>query len=43
MLANFTRVETFGAATTDWVEATIDPHSRNLFTFQPMIVAATDK
>jgi hypothetical protein len=41
VLANFTRVETFGAASTDWVQATVDPKSRNLFTFEPMIVAAT--
>jgi hypothetical protein len=43
VLGNFTRVETFGAGSTDWVEATIDPQSRNLITFQPMVVAATDK
>ena len=43
MIGNFTRVETFGANSTDWVQATIDPQSRNLFTFQPMVVAATDK
>jgi hypothetical protein len=41
VLGNFTRVETFGAASTDWVQATIDPKSRNLFRFEPMIVAAT--
>jgi hypothetical protein len=41
VLGNFTRVETFGAASTDWVQATIDPKSRNLFVFEPMIVAAT--
>jgi hypothetical protein len=41
VLGNFTRVETFGAASTDWVQATIDPRSRNLFVFEPMIVAAT--
>jgi hypothetical protein len=41
VLGNFTRVETFGAASTDWVKATVDPKSRNLFTFEPMIVAAT--
>ncbi|MDP9261295.1 MAG: hypothetical protein M3O89_04925, partial [Actinomycetota bacterium] len=29
VLGNFTRVETFGAASTDWVQATIDPKSRN--------------
>ena len=43
VLGNFTRVETFGAGSTHWVQATIDPRNRNLFTFQPMIVAATDK
>lgn len=41
VLGNFTRVETFGAASTDWVQATIDPRSRNLFQFEPMVVAAT--
>jgi hypothetical protein len=41
VLSNFTRVETFGAGSTDWVQATIDPKSRNLFVFQPMVVAAT--
>ena len=41
VLGNFTRVETFGAASTDWVQATIDPKSRNLFVFEGMIVAAT--
>jgi hypothetical protein len=41
VLGNFTRVETFGASSTDWVQATIDPRSRNLFSFEPMIVAAT--
>jgi hypothetical protein len=33
VLGNFTRVETFGAASTDWMQATIDPRSRNLFVF----------
>jgi hypothetical protein len=41
VIGNFTRVETFGDKSTDWVQATIDPRSRNLFTFEPMIVAAT--
>jgi hypothetical protein len=41
VLPNFTRVETFGAASTHWVQATIDPKSRNLFLFEPMIVPAT--
>jgi len=30
MLANLTRVETFGARQTRWVSATINPHDPNL-------------
>jgi len=33
-------VETFGSPNVDWVRATFDPRSRNLFTFEPMLVAA---
>jgi hypothetical protein len=40
VLANFTRVETFGARQTHWVSATIDPSDPNLFEFQPRIVPA---
>jgi hypothetical protein len=40
VLANFTRVETFGARNTHWVRATIDPSDPNLFSFQPRIVPA---
>jgi hypothetical protein len=40
VLANFIRVETFGARNTHWVSARIDPNSRNLFTFEPRIVPA---
>jgi hypothetical protein len=40
VLANFTRVETFGARNTHWVSATIDPRDPNLFEFQPRIVPA---
>ena len=40
VLANFTRVETFGARQTHWVNATIDPRDPNLFEFSPRIVAA---
>jgi hypothetical protein len=40
VLANFTRVETFGARQTHWVSATIDPSDPNLFQFEPRIVAA---
>ena len=40
VLANFTRVETFGARNTHWVTATIDPSEPNLFVFEPRIVTA---
>jgi len=40
VLANFTRVETFGARNTHWVSATIDVKDPNLFIFEPRIVAA---
>ena len=38
VLGNFTRVETFGAASTDWVQATIDPNEP-----QPLHVRADDR
>ncbi len=38
VVAKFTRVETFGAANTHWVAATIDPRDPNLFEFSPRIV-----
>ena len=38
VIAKFTRVETFGAANTHWVAATIDPRDPNLFEFSPRIV-----
>jgi hypothetical protein len=40
VLANFTRVETFGARNTHWVSATIDPSDPDLFVFEPQIVVA---
>jgi hypothetical protein len=40
VLANFIRVETFGARNTHWVAGQIDPTDPNLFTFEPRIVAA---
>jgi hypothetical protein len=40
VIAKFTRVETFGAANTHWVAATIDPNDPNLFEFSPRIVPA---
>jgi hypothetical protein len=38
LLTNFTRVETFGSPHIHWVKVTVDPRSRNVFTFEPMIV-----
>ncbi|OLE28551.1 MAG: hypothetical protein AUG44_07150 [Actinobacteria bacterium 13_1_20CM_3_71_11] len=38
VVVKFTRVETFGAANTHWVAATIDPRDPNLFGFSPRIV-----
>jgi len=38
VLANFTRVETFGARNTHWVSARIDPNNPNLFDFEPRLV-----
>ena len=35
---NFTRVETFGPAETDWVEGLVDPSDPGLFSFRPQIV-----
>lgn len=38
VLTNFTRLETFGARNTHWVQATIDANDPNLFEFEPRIV-----
>jgi hypothetical protein len=38
MIGNFTRVETFGSPNLDWIRVTVRPFSRNVFTFEPMIV-----
>jgi hypothetical protein len=38
LVANLTRVETFGNPNVHWVKATIDPSSPNVFTFEPQIV-----
>jgi hypothetical protein len=40
VLANFTRVETFGATNNHWVSATVDPRDPNLFEFEQRIVPA---
>jgi len=38
LLRNFTRVETFGSPNVHWVKVNVDPRSRNVFSFEPMIV-----
>jgi hypothetical protein len=43
VLANFTRIETFGARNTQWVSATIDENNPNLFNFEPRIVTANTR
>ena len=40
MLANFTRVQTFGSPNIHWLRVDVDPASRDVFTFHPMIVDA---
>ena len=40
VLANFTRVETFGARNTHWVSARVDADNPNLFVIEPRIVPA---
>jgi hypothetical protein len=40
VVANFTRVETFGERNTHWVSATIDPDNPALFVFAPRLVPA---
>lgn len=36
--ANFTRVEVFGSSDNDWVEMTVDPTSKSVFTFKPVVL-----
>lgn len=38
IIANFTRVETFGSPNAHWVRAIVDPKDPNLFRFEPVIV-----
>jgi hypothetical protein len=40
VLGNFTRVETFGARNTYWLQARIDAKNPNLFVFEPRMVPA---
>lgn len=39
MLKNFTRVENFGSPNVHWTKVSVDTRSRNVFTFEPMIVS----
>jgi hypothetical protein len=39
LVPNLTRLETFGSPNIHWVKVTVDPRSRNVFRFEPMIVA----
>jgi len=35
---NFTRVEVFGNADNSWVEMTVDPSTKNVFSFKPVFL-----
>jgi hypothetical protein len=38
LVANLTRVETFGSPNIHWIRVTVDPKTRSLFNLEPMIV-----
>ena len=38
LVKNFTRVETFGSPNANWIKVSVHPESRNLFTFESMMV-----
>ncbi len=38
LVRNITRVETFGSPNLHWVKVTVDPTSREVFVFEPMLV-----
>lgn len=38
MLANLTRLQTFGSPSLHWVKVVVDPSSETIFTVQPIIV-----
>ena len=40
MIPNLTRVQTFGSPNIHWLKVDVDPGSRDVFTFHPMIVEA---
>lgn len=41
LMDNFIRTEVFGSSTSNWVEATIDLKSKNIFSFKPVIINVT--
>ncbi len=42
LVKNFTRVETFGSPNVHWIKVAVDRYSRNVFTFEPMLVEGND-
>jgi hypothetical protein len=38
LTGNFTRVEVFGSADNSWVEMTVDPTTKNVFSFKPVVL-----
>jgi len=38
IISNFTRVENFGGIEQSWIEMTVNPNSKNVFSFQPIIL-----
>ncbi len=43
MIPNLTRVQTFGSPNIHWIKVDVDPTSRDVFTFHPMIVTANSQ
>ncbi len=38
LTGNFTRVEVFGSKDNSWIEMMVDPSSKNVFTFEPVVL-----
>ncbi len=43
MIPNLTRVQTFGSPNVHWIKVDVDPASRDVFSFHPMIVEANSR
>jgi hypothetical protein len=39
LTSNFSRVEVFGSLENSWIEMTVDPSSKNVFTFAPVVLS----